>query len=87
MFYSRQSTGPFHGVISYSRSAKVNELEMRTPFEGFLLNKDTGRPTLQLGMTINISLTLEASAEYSTPREWATDTAATIQYTLSNSTT
>ncbi|CAF1277171.1 unnamed protein product [Adineta steineri] len=86
-FTQDKAPGPFHGVISYSRSEKGNELEMRTPFEGFLLNKDTDRPTLQLGMTINISLTLEASAEYSIPREWATDTAATIQYTLSNSTT
>ncbi|CAF1059331.1 unnamed protein product [Adineta steineri] len=59
---------------------------MRAPFEGFLLNKDTGRPTLQLGMTINISLSLETSGEDSTPRDWSSDTAATIQYTLSDST-
>ncbi|CAF4146114.1 unnamed protein product [Adineta steineri] len=51
---------------------------MRAPFEGFLLNKDTGRPTLQLGMTINISLSLETSEEDSIPRDWSSDTAATI---------
>ncbi|CAF1126672.1 unnamed protein product [Adineta steineri] len=77
---------PFNGIISYSRSEKGNEFEMRAPFEGFLLNKDTGRPTLQLGMTINISLSLETSEEDSIPRDWSSDTAATIQYTLSNST-
>ncbi|CAF4275753.1 unnamed protein product, partial [Adineta steineri] len=68
-----------------SRSEKGNEFEMRAPFEGFLLNKDTGRPTLQLGMTINISLSLETSEEDLIPRDWSSDTGATIQYTLSDS--
>ncbi|CAF1096297.1 unnamed protein product [Adineta steineri] len=70
----------------YSRSEKGNEFEMRAPFEGFLLNKDTGRPTLQLRMTIKISLSLETTEEDSIPRDWSSDTAVTIQYTLSNST-
>ncbi|CAF2971140.1 unnamed protein product [Rotaria sp. Silwood2] len=75
--------GPYNGIVTYARSAKGNELEMRAPFQGFLLNKDTGLPTLQLGMTVNISLSLETTPEYSTPQEWASDTTATIQYTLS----
>lgn len=79
--------GPFDGMITYARSEKGNELEMRGPFKGFLLNKDTGLSTLQLGMTINISLTLETSPEYSLPQSWCSDTAQTIQYTLSKATT
>ncbi|CAF5054813.1 unnamed protein product, partial [Rotaria sp. Silwood1] len=63
--------------------AKGKELQMRAPFLGFLLNKDTGLPTLQLGMTVNISLSLETTPEYSIPQEWVSDTTATIQYTLS----
>ncbi|CAF1126711.1 unnamed protein product [Adineta steineri] len=55
---------------------------MRAPFEGFLLNKDTGRPTLQLGMTINISLSLETSEEDLIPRDWSSDTGATIHQIL-----
>ncbi|CAF1043803.1 unnamed protein product [Adineta steineri] len=84
-FTQDKAPGPFNGIISYSRSEKGNEFEMRAPFEGFLLNKDTGRPTLQLGMTIKISLSLETTEEDSTPRDWSSDTAATIQYTLSDS--
>jgi len=79
--------GPFNGIINYARSEKGNEFEIRAPFEGFLLNKDTGLPTLQLGMTINISLSLETTPEYSSPQEWCSDTAPTIQYTLSRSAT
>ncbi|CAF3831479.1 unnamed protein product [Rotaria sp. Silwood1] len=75
--------GPFNGIVTYARSAKGKELQMRAPFLGFLLNKDTGLPTLQLGMTVNISLSLETTPEYSIPQEWVSDTTATIQYTLS----
>jgi hypothetical protein len=73
------ASGPFHGVVTYARSAKGNEWEMRAPFRGFLLNKDTDLSTLQLGMTINISFLLETSPEYSIPQEWCTDTAPIIQ--------
>ncbi len=79
--------GPFNGMITYARSQKGNELEIRAPFQGFLLNKNTGLSTLQLGMTINISLSLETSSEYSLPQEWCSDTATTIQYTLSSDAT
>ncbi|CAF4686114.1 unnamed protein product, partial [Rotaria sp. Silwood2] len=75
--------GPYNGIVTYARSAIGNELEIRAPFQGCLLNKDTGLPTLPLGMTVNISLSLETTPEYSTPQEWASDTTATIQYTLS----
>ncbi|CAF3788425.1 unnamed protein product [Rotaria sp. Silwood1] len=83
-FSQDRAPGPFNGIITYARSAKGNELEMRAPFQGFLLNKDTGLPTLQLGMTVNISLSLETTEEYSIPQDWASDTTATIQYTLSS---
>jgi hypothetical protein len=79
--------GPFKGIITYARSKQGNEMEMRAPFQGFLLNKNTGLSTLQLGMTINISLSLETSPEYSLPQEWCSDTASTIQYTLSGGAT
>ncbi|CAF1067208.1 unnamed protein product [Rotaria sordida] len=75
--------GPFNGIVTYARSSKGNEFEMRAPFLGFLINKDTGLPTLQLGMTVNISLSAETTAEYSTPQKWCSDTTAIIQYTLS----
>jgi hypothetical protein len=86
-FTRDMARGPFNGIISYARSTKGNEFEMRAPFQGFLLNKDTGLPTLQLGMTINISLSLETSPEYASPHQWCSDTAATIQYTLSSGAT
>jgi hypothetical protein len=86
-FTQDMAPGPFNGIITYARSEKGNELEMRAPFQGFLLNKDTGLSTLQLGMTINISLSLETSPEYSSPQEWCSDTASTIQYTLSRDAT
>ncbi|UJR17660.1 hypothetical protein I4U23_004556 [Adineta vaga] len=84
-FSRDMAPGPFNGAITYARSEKGNEFEMRAPFQGFLLNSHTGRATLELGMTINISLSLETSEEYSTPRDWSSDTTATIQYTLSHS--
>jgi hypothetical protein len=83
-FTKDEAPGPFNGIITYGRSQKGNEFEMRAPFQGFLINKDTGLSTLQLGMTINISLSLETSPEYSLPQEWCSDTATTIQYTLSS---
>ncbi|CAF1391768.1 unnamed protein product [Adineta ricciae] len=83
--YSRDmAPGPFNGSLTYARSEKGNEFEMRAPFEGFLFNHYTGERTLQLGMTINISLSLETSEEYSIPRDWSSDTTATIRYTLSD---
>ncbi|CAF1104443.1 unnamed protein product [Didymodactylos carnosus] len=82
-FSQDDAPGPFNGILSYAQSEKGNELEIRAPFQGFLLNKNTGEPTLQLGMTVNISLTLETSPEYSLPQEWCSDSAPTIQYTLS----
>jgi hypothetical protein len=74
--------GPYSGIVTYARSNKGNELEMRAPFLGFLLNQDTGLPTLQLGMTINISVSLETSPEYSIPQTWCSDASKVIQYTL-----
>lgn len=82
-FTQDKAPGPFHGIITYARSEKGNELEMRVPFQGLLLNKDTGLPPLTLGMKINISLSLETSEEYSLPKSWCSDTAPTIEYTLS----
>ena len=84
-FTRDMAPGPFNGILTYGRSVKGNELEIRAPFQGFLLNNNTGLFTLQLGMTINISLSLETSSEYSLPQDWASDTAPTIQYTLSRS--
>ncbi len=86
-FTEDNAPGPFDGIITYGQSEKGNELEIRAPFQGFLLNSDTGLSTLQLGMTINISLSLETSPEYSSPKEWCSDTAPTIQYTLSRGAT
>jgi hypothetical protein len=86
-FTTDDAPGPFTGIVTYARSEKGNELEMRAPFQGFLLNKDTGLSTLQLGMTINISLSFETSPEYSLPQEWCSDTASTIEYTLSRAPT
>ncbi|CAF1391750.1 unnamed protein product [Adineta ricciae] len=83
-FTKDKAPGPFNGVISYARSVKGNELELRAPFQALLLNSQTGRSTLELGMTVNISLSLETSEEYSVPQDWSSDTTATIQYTLSN---
>ncbi|CAF1304587.1 unnamed protein product [Rotaria sp. Silwood1] len=75
--------GPYNGIVTYARSTKGNEIEMRAPFQGLLLNKDTSLPTLQLGMTINITISFETGPEYSLPQEWVSDTTPTIQYTLS----
>ncbi|CAF1256278.1 unnamed protein product [Adineta steineri] len=87
VYYVPNTTSNYYIIReNINGTINCNEFEMRAPFEGFLLNKDTGRPTLQLGMTINISLSLETSEEDSIPRDWSSDTAATIQYTLSNST-
>jgi hypothetical protein len=44
-------------------------------------------PTLQLGMTINVSLSLKTTPEYSLPQNWCSDTASTIQYILSKAPT
>ncbi|UJR17661.1 hypothetical protein I4U23_004557 [Adineta vaga] len=45
-FTKDKVVGPFNGAITYARSEKGNELELRAPFQGLLLNSHTSQPTL-----------------------------------------
>lgn len=79
-FSTDAAPGPFStAALSFSLSANQTELEFRVPFIGFMKDA-SGQPIIALGKTLDISLSLETSGEYSTPvGEWASDTAAPIQ--------
>ncbi len=80
--------GPvYQGIIAGALSPDGHELEMVAPFVGFMsypgaLPGQRGDPIMALGRTIDISFSLEASGELTTPPgdngEWASDTAAPI---------
>jgi hypothetical protein len=80
--------GPvYQGLIRGVLSPDGHELEMVAPFIGFMsypgaLPGQRGDPIMALGRTIDISISLEASGELTTPPgdngEWASDTAAPI---------
>jgi hypothetical protein len=80
--------GPvYQGIIEGALSADGHELEMIAPYKGFMsypgaLPGERGDPIMRLGRTINVSFSLEASGELTTPPgdngEWASDTAAPI---------
>ncbi len=66
------------GIIKGALSADGHELEMAIPMKGFLVDR-AGKPIVQLGRTLNISLSLEASGELAAGRQWASNTAAPIR--------
>ncbi len=80
--------GPvYQGLIRGALSPDGHELEMVAPFVGFMSYPGAqpgqrGEPIMALGRTIDISFSLEASGELTTPPgndgEWASDTAAPI---------
>lgn len=79
-----EDEGPVHqGIVEAAISPDGHELEMIAPFTGFMsypgVNPgERGDPIIELGRTIDISFSLEASGELTTgPHdngEWASDT-------------
>jgi hypothetical protein len=80
--------GPvYQGILKGALSPDGHELEMIAPFAGFMsypgaASGQRGAPIMQLGRRIDISFSLEASGELTTPPgdngEWASDTASPI---------
>jgi hypothetical protein len=71
--------GPrLEGIIKGALSADGHELEMMIPMKGFLVDR-AGKPIVQLGQKLNLSLSLEASGELAAGKRWASNTAAPIQ--------
>jgi hypothetical protein len=66
------------GIIEGALSPDGHELEMKIPVKGFLVDQ-RGKPILQLGRKINISMSLEASGELAKGGQWASNTAAPIR--------
>jgi hypothetical protein len=66
--------GPvYQGIIEAAISPDGHELEMVAPFRGFM--KDLGGdPIMDLGYTIDVSISLEASGELAPGSQWASDT-------------
>ena len=68
------------GIMTMAISPDGHEIEFRAPFKGFL-NNEAGDPNIELGKTIDISVSLEASGELhatSGNGTWASDTATPI---------
>jgi len=71
--------GPrLEGIIKGALSADGQELEMMIPLKGFLVDR-AGKPIVQLGQKLNLSLSLEASGELAAGKRWASNTAAPIR--------
>ncbi|MEZ6044069.1 MAG: FG-GAP-like repeat-containing protein [Planctomycetaceae bacterium] len=76
-----QDKGPVvTGIIEFAQSLDGTELEMIVPFKGFLVD-DLGNPIVDLGATVDLSFSLEASGELSNEVNasnpngmWASDT-------------
>jgi hypothetical protein len=65
------------GIIEGALSPDGHELEMKIPMKGFLVDQN-GKPIVQLGRKINISMSLEASGELAKGGQWASNTAGPI---------
>ncbi|WP_197532645.1 beta strand repeat-containing protein [Symmachiella macrocystis] len=80
-----QDRGPVvTGNITFAQSADSTKLEMMVPFEGFLTDQ-FGNSIIELGQTVDLSFSLEASGELSNEvsptnpnGEWASDTGSPI---------
>lgn len=66
------------GIVQGALSPDGHELEMKIPLKGFLVDQK-GKPLVQLGQTINVSFSLEASGELAKGGRWASNTAAPIR--------
>jgi len=66
--------GPvYQGIVEMALSPDGHEGEMCAPFRGFMRD-ESGHPIIDLGMTIDVSFSLEASGELAPGRSWASDT-------------
>ena len=72
--------GPVYpsSIVEIFLSADGHEAEMKAPFRGFMKDGPGGDPIIELGDTIDISFSLEASGELAVGAEWASDTADPI---------
>jgi len=74
-----EDRGPvYQGIVEIALSADGHEAEMMAPFRGFM-NDALGNPIIELGKTIDISFSLEASGQLAAGGAWASDTAEPIQ--------
>lgn len=74
-----EDRGPvYQGIVEIALSADGHEAEMKAPFRGFM-NDAIGNPIMELGKTIDISFSLEASGQLAPGGTWASDTAEPIQ--------
>tara|TARA_R110001592_G_scaffold319410_1_gene597059 strand:- start:1602 stop:2585 length:984 start_codon:yes stop_codon:yes gene_type:complete len=79
--------GPVYpdSIVEIFLSADGHEAEMKAPFRGFMKDGPGGRPIIELGDTIDVSFSLEASGELAVGAQWASDTADPINgYVLGN---
>ena len=79
--------GPIYpdSIVEIFLSADGHEAEMKAPFRGFMKDGPGGNPIIELGDTIDVSFSLEASGELAVGAEWASDTADPIVgYVLGN---
>ena len=65
-------------IVEIFLSADGHEAEMKAPFRGFMKDGPGGNPIIELGDTIDISFSLEASGELAVGLDWASDTADPI---------
>jgi hypothetical protein len=76
--FTRDKGPQLAGIIQGALSADGHELEMKIPMKGFLVDR-AGRPLVQLGKKLTISVSLEASGELAAGRRWASNTGAPIR--------
>jgi hypothetical protein len=66
------------GIITGALSVDGHELEMKIPFKGLLVDA-AGKPLIELGRSIHVSMSLEASGELAAGGQWASNTGAPIR--------
>lgn len=65
------------GIANAAVSTDGHQIEAKFPFVGFLTDQ-SGKPVVELGATIDLSFSLEASGELAPDRDWASDTGEPI---------
>jgi len=65
------------GIVSMALSPDGHEVEIRAPFKGFLKTA-ANVPNMDLGKTLDVSFSLEASGELAPGQDWGSDTGDTI---------
>jgi hypothetical protein len=67
-----------YGIVRAVLAKDGHEIEVSVPYKGFLNDPD-GKPIIGIGKTLDLSFSLETSAELTREKLWTSDTGEPIE--------